>query len=98
MCLGVGSTAGAVQDARAWPSTGFRPPCGLGPEKLSITILRTFGLMNCENLVIEAGHILNVMLIALYPQKLLLYIYMLQVDSGTIFFLKIGLSLFLAIT
>ena len=23
-------TAGAVQDARAWPSTGFRPPFGLG--------------------------------------------------------------------
>ena len=30
MCLVVGSTAGAVQDARAWPSTGFRPPFGLG--------------------------------------------------------------------
>lgn len=30
VCLAVGSTAGAVQDARAWPSTGFRPPFGLG--------------------------------------------------------------------
>ncbi len=28
--LAVGSPAGAVQDARAWPSTGFRPPFGLG--------------------------------------------------------------------
>jgi len=30
VCLVVGSTAGAVQDARAGPSTGFRPPFGLG--------------------------------------------------------------------
>ncbi len=30
MCPVVGSTAGTVQDARAWPSTGFRPPFGLG--------------------------------------------------------------------
>ncbi len=30
MCLVVGSTAGTVQDARAGPSTGFRPPFGLG--------------------------------------------------------------------
>ncbi|EQC05467.1 hypothetical protein CF134_00745 [Aeromonas salmonicida] len=30
VCLAVGSTAGAVQDARALPSTGFRPPFGLG--------------------------------------------------------------------
>ena len=29
MALALG-TAGAVQDARAWPSTGFRPPFGLG--------------------------------------------------------------------
>ena len=29
MALDLG-TAGAVQDARAWPSTGFRPPFGLG--------------------------------------------------------------------
>ena len=30
VCLAVGSTAGAAQDARAWPSAGFRPPFGLG--------------------------------------------------------------------
>ncbi len=29
MVLDLG-TAGAVQDARVWPSTGFRPPFGLG--------------------------------------------------------------------
>ena len=30
MWLAVGSTSAAVQDARAGPSTGFRPPFGLG--------------------------------------------------------------------